>query len=77
MFRSCLAATMAFLMMTGVGAADASSAITTSILLKTLVLTLGLGAVTQRSEQRTIRSKGITIDKTQIYARGTTVPPIG
>jgi hypothetical protein len=68
---------MAFLMMTAVGAPDTSSLITTSIPLKTSVLPLVLGAVTQRSEQRTIRSKGITTDKTQIYARGTTVPPVG
>ena len=77
MFRSCLAAAMAFLMMTGVGAADASSSITTSILLKISVPTLVLGALIPSSEQRTIRGKGITTDKTQIYARGTTVPPVG
>ena len=77
MFKSCLTATMAFLMTTGVGAPDASSSITTSMLLKTSGLTLVLGAVTQRSEQRAIRGKGLTTDKTKIYARGTTVAPVG
>ena len=76
MFRSRLTAAMAFLMMTAVGAPDTSWSITTSMLLNTSGLTLVLGAVTQRSEQRTIRGKGITTDKTQIYARGTTVPPV-
>jgi hypothetical protein len=75
MFRCCLAAAMAFLMMTRVGAADASSLITTSVLLTTLVPTPVLGAVTQRSEQCPVRRKGITTDKTQICAWRTTLPP--
>jgi hypothetical protein len=77
MFRYCLAATMAFLMMTTVGPADASSSITTLVPLKTSVVTLVLGAVTHRREQRPVRGQGITTDKTEIYARGTTVPPVG
>ena len=77
MFRSCPAAAMAFLMVMRVGAADASSSITTPMLLKTSILTLVLGAVTQKSEQRAVRGKGILTDRTQIYAHGTAILPIG
>jgi hypothetical protein len=68
---------MAFLMVMRVGAADASSSITTPTLLKTSIFTLVLGVVTQRSEPRAVRDKGIMTDRTQIYAHGKTVLSIG
>ena len=64
-------------MMTGVVIAHTSSSGTTAIQVKTSVPALMLGAVTQSSTQRTIRGKGIMTDKTQIYASGTIIPPVG
>jgi len=77
MIRTCLAATTALAMMTGIAVAQTSSSTTTSTQTTAPIPAPVYGSSSSSSSQQTIDSNGVQTDKTQTYTNGTTVAPSG